>query len=31
MIQGFKDKIETAQQHLENKPVSMQISIKHII
>lgn len=30
MIQGFTDKIETVQQHLENKPVSMQIRIKHI-
>ena len=31
MIQGFTDKIETAQQYLENKSVSMQIGITHII
>lgn len=31
MIQGFKDQIEAAQQHLDNKPVSMQISIKRVI
>lgn len=31
MTQGLKDRIETAQPHLENKSLSMQIGIKHTI